>query len=167
MTPIDTFILVAIIPVILLMWLRVNAAIVFLSLCLGDVLVQFVAPDANQFLALFSAHVPHGLDNGNDLIKILLLTLPVILTAIFMIRTIHGYPKLILNLLPALGVGLLGSLLITPLLPKGVSHSILTSSLWSHIKNAQALIVSGSAIICLLILWLQRPKTGHKKDKHK
>lgn len=40
-------------PVVLLMVLRVNAALVFLSLCLGDVLVQFTANDANSFLTTF------------------------------------------------------------------------------------------------------------------
>ena len=148
------------------MALRVNAALVFLSLCLGDVLVQFVAPDANQFLTLFSAHVPKGLDSGNNTIKILLLALPVVLTAIFLIRTVSGYGKLALNILPAAGVGLLGALLLTPLLPSGLSHNILHSPLWSQIQRAQDLIVGASALVCLLVLWLQRPKTGHKKEKH-
>lgn len=148
------------------MALRINAAIVFLSLCLGDVLVQFVAPDANQFLALFSAHVPSGLDHGNNAVRIILLVLPVVLTAIFMIRTIHGYGRQLLNLLPAVGVGLLGGLLITPLLPSGLSHNILDSSIWSQIKRTEDLIVGASALVCLLVLWLQRPKSGHKKEKH-
>jgi len=164
----DQYILAAIVlvPVIILLALRINAAIVFLSLCLGDVLVQFVSPDANQFLALFSAHVPKGLDNGNDTIKILLLALPVALTAIFMIKTVSGYPRMVLNLLPAIGVGLLGSLLITPLLPLSLSHNIIDSSLWTQIKNAQDLIVSSSALVCLLVLWLQRPKSGSHNGKH-
>jgi len=157
---------IVLIPVVILLLLRINAAIVFLSLCLGDVLVQFVSPDANQFLALFSAHVPKGIDNGNNTIKILLLVLPVILTAIFMIKTVSGYPKLILNLLPALGVGLLGGLLITPLLPSSLSHNIIDSSLWTQLQQTQDVIVSVSAVVCLVVLWLQRPKTGHKKTKH-
>lgn len=153
-------------PIAVLMALRINAALVFLSLCLGDVLVQFVAPDANQFLALFAAHVPKGVDTGNNTIKILLLLLPVVLTAIFMIKTVKGYGKLALNILPAAGVGLLLTLLLTPLLPPGTSHNILNSKLWDQMQRAQDLIVGGSALICLLVLWLQRPKTGHDKGKH-
>lgn len=169
MTPEVTLAAIVAVPVLILMFLRINAALVFLSLCLGDVLVQFVAPDANSFMELFSAHVPEGVDTGNDNIKIFLLLLPVILTAIFMIRTVRGKGRLALNLLPAMGVGLLGALLIVPLLPPGLSHNIVNSSLWSQAQRAQDLIVGMSALICLLVLWLQRPKTGgeDKHSKHK
>jgi hypothetical protein len=158
--------LIVIIPVVLLMLLRVNAALVFMSLCLGSVLVQFVAPDANSFLALFAARVPEGVDTGNDTVKIVLLLLPVVLTTIFMIRTVRGYGRLTLNALPAIGVGLLGGLLIVPLLPPGLSHNIIDSSLWDQAVRAQDLIVGTSALVCLLVLWMGRPKTGHDKKKH-
>ena len=131
-------------------------------------LVQFIAPDANSFLALFSAHVPKGVDTGDNAVKILLLLLPVVLTAIFMIRTVRGNSRLALNLLPAAGVGMLGGLLIVPLLPGGLSHNIIDSSLWAQALRAQDLIVGGSALICLLVLWLQRPTAGgHKHGKPK
>jgi hypothetical protein len=164
MTPELTLGLIVIIPVILLLLLRINATLVFLSLCLGNVLVQFVAPDANAFMALFSAKLPAGVDTGNDFMKLALLLLPVVFTAVFMIRTVRGTGRLLLNALPAAGVGLLGSLLIVPLLPSGLSHNITDSSLWNEVQKAQNLIVGTSALVCLLVLWLQRPKTGH--DKH-
>jgi hypothetical protein len=145
--------------------LRINAALVFLSLCLGDVLVQFVAPDANTFLQLFSAHVPSGIDNGNDNLKLILLLLPVVMTAIFMIRTVRGTGRLLLNVLPAAGVGLLGALLVVPLLPPGLSHNIVDSDLWSQVQKAQNLIVGASALTCLLVLWLQRPQAGARHGK--
>jgi hypothetical protein len=158
---------IILIPVMILMFLKINATLVFLSLCLGDVLVQFMSPDANQFLTLFSAHVPKGIDASDNLIKILLLLLPVVLTALFMIRTVKGNNKLILNVLPALGVGLLGSLLLAPLLPSNLSHNVINTQLWSQIKDAQDLIVGVSGLSCLLVLWSQRPKVGLKADKHK
>jgi Na+(H+)/acetate symporter ActP len=156
--------LIVAVPVVLLLVLRINAALVFLSLCLGNVLVQFVAPDAKSFMDLFSARLPQGAGAGNDNIKLILLLFPVVLTAIFMIRTVNGKGRLVLNLLPAAGVGLLGGLLVVPLLPGGLSHDIVGSSLWDQVLRAQDLIVGVSALICLLVLWLQRPKTGH--DKH-
>lgn len=156
---------VVLIPVVVLMALRINATLVFLSLCLGNVLVQFVAPDANTFFQLFSAKVPAGIDTGNDTIKIILLLLPVVLTSIFMIRTVRGKTRLLLNVLPAAGVGLLGALLVVPLLPPGLSHNIVDSSLWEQVLKAQNLIVGTSAIACLLVLWLQRPQAGSKHGK--
>ena len=78
-------------PVVLLMVLRVNAALVFLSLCLGDVLVQFVANDTSEFLTLHANQVPQqAASAGSETVKIVLLLLPVVLTTIFMIRTIRG-----------------------------------------------------------------------------
>lgn len=153
-------------PVILLMVLRVNAALVFLSLCLGDVLVQFVANDTSEFLALHADQIPQQASNaGDQTIKLVLLLLPVVLTTIFMIRTIRGKGRLVLNALPSAGVGLLGALLVVPLLPAGLGHNILDSSLWSQVTRAQDLIVGGSAVVCLLVLWLQRPKTGGGKHR--
>ncbi len=167
MTPVVTLALIVAIPVILLMVLRINAALVFLSLCLGSVLVQFIAPDTQSFLDLFSAHTPKGVDASGNNVKIALLLMPVVLTAIFMIRTVHGKGRSALNLLPAIGVGLLGGLLIVPLLAPGLSHNIVHSSVWTQTVRAQDLIVGISALVCLLVLWMQRPKTGHsKRGKH-
>jgi hypothetical protein len=167
MTPNATLATIIILPLLLLMALRINATLVFLSLCLGDVLVQFVASDANSFFALFQAHASQVGHADNSTIKIILLLFPVILTTIFMVRTVRGNAKLALNLLPAAGVGLLGALLAVPLLPAGLSHNIVHSSLWDQVQKAQNLIVGSSALICLLVLWLQRPKTGEgKHGKH-
>jgi hypothetical protein len=156
---------IVVVPIVLLMVLRINAALVFLSLCLGDVLVQFVSGDTNSFAALFSSsHNVQKFANSDSGFKLLLLLLPVVLTAIFMIRTIKG-GRLALNILPAAGVGLLGGLLVVPLLSAGLAHNIIDSSLWAQAKRAQDLIVGASALVCLLVLWLQRPKTGGGGDE--
>lgn len=161
-----TIILAAIVlvPLVLLMALRINAALVFLSLCLGNVLVQFVAEDANSFMnVLQSTQGTQTLILGGDITKILLLLVPALLTASFMIKTVKG-GKLILNVLPAIGVGLLGGLLVVPLLGPGLATDIMASPLWLEATKAQNLIVGSSALGCLLVLWLQRPKSGG--DKH-
>ena len=158
---------IVLVPVAVLMVLRINAVLVFLSLCLGDVLVQFVASDANGlFSQLHASPITPAIQTSNDNVKLVLLLLPVLLTAIFMIRTIHGASRLLLNALPSAGVGLLGALLVVPLLPPGLSHNIVGSSLWLQVLRAQDLIVGASAVVCLLVLWLQRPKTGGKHRKH-
>jgi hypothetical protein len=156
-------------PAVLLMVLRVNAALVFLSLCLGDVLVQFVANDTSEFLTLHASQIPQqAVSAGNANIKLILLLLPVVLTTIFMIRTIRGTGRLVMNLLPAAGVGLLGALLVVPLLPSGLGQNIVGSSLWLQVQRVQDVIVGASAVVCLLVLWLQRPKSGafRKHGKH-
>lgn len=148
------------------MALRINAALVFLSLALGNLLVQFVAEDADSFMSILqSSQVTQPVEPTSDGIKLILLLLPVVLTAIFMIKTVKG-PKLILNILPAAGVGLLGALLAVPLLGPGLSAEIMSASLWIEATKAQNLIVGSSALVCLFVLWLQRPKTGGGDEKH-
>jgi hypothetical protein len=180
MTPVIILAAIVLIPVVLLMVLRINAALVFLSLCLGDVLVQFVAGDASSFFSLlsmsqashagqlnqFSTQLTQPVHATNGTVRLILLLVPMALTAIFMIRTIHSKGRLLLNALPAAGTGLLGALLIVPLLPAGLSHNIIDSSLWSQVQRAQDLIVGASALVCLFVLWLQRPKSGNEGKHH-
>ena len=166
MTPLVTLAAIVLAPVIVLMVLRVNAVLVFLSLCLGDVLVQFIAGDTNSLLSFIASSNAQTINSasGSTLSKLILLLLPVVLTTLFMLRSVHGMPRLLLNTLPALGVGLLGALLLVPLLPGGLQHNIMTSALWDQVHRAQDLIVGTSALICLLVLWQQRAK--HQLDKH-
>jgi len=165
MTPELTLGAIVIVPVAILLLLRVNATLVFLSLCLGSGLVPFVLGDADAFLTLLStSNATSEINTSEENIKLLLLLLPVVLTTIFMIKTIHGKSRLILNILPAIGVGLLGALLVVPLLPPELSQEIIDSSLWEQVLKVQNIIVGASAVVCLIVLWLQRPKAGH--DKH-
>lgn len=169
MTPVIVLAGIVLVPVVLLMVLRVNATLVFLSLCLGSILVQFASDDVSGLIALFSARIPGNVDTSNHNVSLALLLLPTLLTAIFMIRTVHGHGKLALNLLPAAGVGILGALLVVPLLPGGLSHNIIASSIWTQTQSAQGTVVGAAATICLLVLWMQRPHSSHegKHGKHK
>lgn len=152
-------------PVIILMLGRISADLVFLSLCLGNVLVQYVGPESGNFVNVLTPQVQGMVNPTDNNIRLFLLLAPVVLTAIFMIKSVHGSVKMVLNVLPAAGVGLLGALLVVPLLPSGVSYDILNSDIYTQIKKAQVIIVGGSALVCLLFLWMQRPKGGHGKHK--
>jgi len=148
------------------MALRINAVLVFLSLCLGDVLVQFVANDTNSLLSFIASSNAQTIGSGNNAAKIGLLLFPALLTMLFMIKSVRGPTKLILNLLPAVGVGLITALLLVPLLPGGLSHNIMASTQWNQAHRAQDLIVGASALVCLFVLWQQRPKHDEKHGKH-
>ncbi len=161
MNPTTILVAIVLIPAVLLMVLRINAALVFLSLCLGNVLVQFVASDASSWLTTFSSsQTTTVITTTNSNVKIGLLVLPALLTAIFMIRTVSGSSRLLLNLLPSVGVGLLGALLVVPLLEPQLSRDIIASPLWWNAQQAQNAIIGLSAVTCLVVLWMQRPKSG-------
>ncbi len=152
-------------PVLLLMILRINAAMVFLSLCLGSVLVQFVGPDAATIVSSTSAHSNAVPPPSLQYVNLVLLLLPVVLTTLIMIRSIKGHGRLLFNLLPAAGVGALVALLAVPLMSAGLTGSITHLPLWTELQNLQTLIISVSTLLALLFLWMQRPKASHG-DKH-
>lgn len=158
--------LIVFLPVIVLMLLRINAALVFLSLCLGNVLVLFVAPNTGEYLSNLAKYGVEATAPPNNTVRIALLLIPAILTAIFMIRTVNGRSRLLLNALPALGVGLLAALLVVPLMTPGLQFNVVNSDLWAEVQKFQDAIVGISAVVCLFVLWLQRPKTGEKHGKH-
>ena len=152
MSPLILFVIIVALPVLLIMITRVNAAILFMSICVGDVLVQYLGSNAQTFISSFSSH---STQISNSTIKIILLFLPAILTMIFMFHSVKR-SKLILNILPAIGTGLVVALLVEPLLSQSMQHTLGKESLWHNVIQAQALIVGISALISLFFLWFQR-----------
>jgi hypothetical protein len=147
------------VPVVLMTLLRINAPLVFLSVCLGSVLVRFVGPDALDLVHLFA---PKSGNITESTLQLVLLLVPVVLTMLFMIRSVKGN-RVVFNILPAAGASFLLLLLVEPLLSPGLIGTITASPLWAQIEKSQDLVVGVSALICLFFLWLQRPK--HESDK--
>ncbi|CAN5415959.1 hypothetical protein BH09PAT4_BH09PAT4_02220 [soil metagenome] len=154
MSPDVMLLLLVGVPIAVLMLWRINASFVFLSACLGTVLLTFVGTDASDFASMFLPFL-----SGNNL-KLALLLLPVVLTTVFMIKTVTG-GRLLFNVLPALGTGLVLALLVVPLLPTDYSQQVQASSVWHQLQQLQSLIVGASALACLFFLWTQRPKPPH------
>ncbi|HJP96628.1 MAG TPA: hypothetical protein VJ843_04650 [Candidatus Saccharimonadales bacterium] len=159
-----------ILPIVLLLapplvftLLRINAVLVFLSLCLGDVLVKYVASDANSLLTLFAPGVSGKV---TSFIQVVVLCLPVVLTSVFMVLSVQGRVRIITNILPALGVGFLGVLLVVPLLPPELRQGVQQGHVWPEILKLQSLIVGVSAVVSILFLWTQRTTIGHQTKHH-
>jgi len=149
------------IPLIVMAVLRINAALVFLSLCLGYVLVELVAKDADSLISFLTT----ADSLGQATWQLGMLFLPVVLTSIFTAFSIKGHLKTIANIVPAAAVSVLGVLLAIPLLTPGLRYAIQEGPLWQGINEAQALIVSIGAFVSLVILWSQR-KAGGSKHHH-
>jgi len=159
-TPLVLIAAMVAVPALLLIILRINAAIVFLSLCLGSVLVQFVGKDTSSFLNLFSTSklVMHF---GASL---LLLLLPVVFTMIIMIGTVRGKFGIFMNILPAIAVGVVGMLLAEPYFTAGLKGAVSNTTAWTELQKVQTLVVGVSTIVSLFFLWVQRPKHSHKDE---
>ncbi len=163
-TPLVLIAALVAVPVLVLLVLRVNAAIVFLSLCLGSVLVRFVGNDTASFINLFSTRkivMHYGA-------FIFLLLLPAVFTMIVMIGTVKGKFRALLNVLPAIAVGMVGLLLAEPYFTPGLRAAVTRTSAWHDVQKVNVLIVTASTVVSLLFLWLQRPKrSGHDEGgKH-
>jgi hypothetical protein len=166
MDPMIILIILLAAPLLVLMVLRINAAQVFLSLCLGNVLVQFIGPDAGTIMSSATARTPGTMAPSQSYVNLILLLLPVVLTMVIMIHSVRGHAKLAFNLLPALGVSTLGVLLAVPLLSAGLTGAIMQVPLWRELENLQTLILSASTLLCLLFMWMQRPRRAVEGDKH-
>ena len=151
------------VPVVLVLLLRASATLVFLSLCLGAVVTQFLASDIKWFA---SAFLPSQYGVSANVLRVGLLLAPALLTAILMLQSMKGM-KAWLNILPALAVGGLTPLLVVPLLPTSGQHAITALSLWQQLARAQSLIVGVGALVSLFFLWFQRSRKSKDDTKKK
>jgi hypothetical protein len=157
-------ILALLLPALLFIFLRVNAAFVFLSVCLGAVLVDHVGNQAHDMLGLFAPKVNSASRTAVDLA--LLLT-PVVLTTIVMVLSVRGKWKVILNAVPAIAASMLMVILAVPLLSRGLSFNLMHQPVWNALSKAEALVVGLGALVSLFFLWLGRASFRSKHDKKK
>lgn len=151
--------LIVISPLLILTLLNVNAATAFLALCLGSLLGNYVTEDINDVLR---GYIAPNSQFAEAFIGVMLLWLPVLLVTLFMIRTISNKQRFI-NGLPALSVGLVGTLLTVPFLVPDTQVTILTSQWWEYLVEYQAAIVLTGTTTSLVLLRMRKPFT----DKHK
>lgn len=148
-------------PVVILTLLRANAATAFLALCLGSVLGSFVAKD---LVSMLKGYIAPATDVTETIASLVLLWLPVILVAIFMMKTIAPKQRLV-NAIPALAIGLLGALLSVPFLTPELRSSLEATDIWKNIESYKALIVVFGTAVSLVLLRM-RKKSDDPKSKH-
>jgi hypothetical protein len=161
----DLILIVALaIPALVFVVLRMNAAMVFLSVCLGAVLVDHVANEAGDMLGLFTPKVP---SLSRTTIELILLLAPAIVTSIVTAFSVHGRVKVVLNVVPAAAASMLALLLAVPTLSPGLMYALMTQPTWRILSNAEALVVGAGALVSLFFLWTQRHHfRKHDKRKH-
>lgn len=137
---------------------------VFLSVCLGAVLVDHVSSDANLIVGSFS---PTTNSLSQTTIELCLLLVPAITTTIIMLFSVHGRLRVFLNLFPAAASSMLLVLLAVPMLPRGLAFALMTQPTWRILSNAEALVIGLGALVSLFFLWTQRRNfRHHDKRKH-
>lgn len=155
---------VAVVPALIITAFRVNGAIAFMSLCLGSVLVNYTSADVTAVVSGFSAK--YSLST-HQMVQLVLLVLPFLLTILFTRKSVGGSKK-ITNVLPALASGLLFALLAIPLLSANLQNHLEGLSAWRQLSNMQtAVVLGGAAFSLLFLLFTHRPhRSGEKRGKH-
>lgn len=165
-------IIIILIPLVGFYLLRINAATVFLSLCLGYVLFAFDSHNASMTANNLISHnyLPIHVTASVATTNLFLLLAPAVLSIILQLGSLTKH-KRIINILPSLGVSLFLPLLIVPLLPTSIMISIVHTSFWSKITTYQSSIVGISALVAIIFFWLtvhnKREKTKHHGSKTK
>lgn len=151
-------------PVVIFALLRVNAALVFLSLCLGAVLTQYVGSEASTMMGMFAPKIGSASATTVDLV---LLLAPAVATSVFTLLSVHGRLKILCNIVPALAASGLTLLLVVPRLPTALMVELQSQQVWKIVSKSSALIVGVGALVSLFFLWTQRSNfKHHDKRKH-
>jgi len=149
------------VPFVVLVVLRINAAMVFLAACLGYVLVELVAKDANSLISFLA---PQTGSLSQTTWQLGMLLTPVILASIIMLFNVKGHIRTALNALPAAATSVLLVLLAVPLFTPGLRYAIQEEALWHQLSQAQPLIVGTGAFVSMIFLWTLR---HHESKRHR
>lgn len=158
MVPIVVFAVIAGLPVLNALILRVSAIFLFTSIAVGNFLVLYLSDDVTLALNAFSKD-----KNIPMIVHLVLLLTPVVLSLFFLRKTITS-SKIILHLIPLIGCGLSIAVLTLPILPNEVQGQIFGLPSGDVFKNSQDLIVSITAVLVLLLMW--RTYGQHADGKH-
>jgi hypothetical protein len=161
MTHLVVLALLVLLPIALIVLFRVNAAIAFMSLALGNLLVIYTSSDVLSIATGLSTK-PGVMGQW---IRLGLLIAPFVLTLLFTRKSIGG-GKQIINLLPAVASGLLFALLATPLLSPSLQASVKSEHIWHLLSQLEtSVILAGAFFSLVFLLFSHRGAASHSDEK--
>jgi hypothetical protein len=159
----DTAILAAFVlgPLLLTFLLKSNAALSFLALCAGFVVISFASSDLENLTGQLNFSI-----NSSSL-NLVLLILPLVLTLLLTRKSFTKKGVLVLQSLIALCAGALLALIAVPLLSNSIRANFANSSLWTDLQKIQASVIGAGVFLSLVMLWAKEFKRPKLKDKKK
>ncbi len=152
--------LIILLPALMIAWFRINAVFLFFSLCLGYVLSGVIGGDSSSLLSLFSKSFNSPTVTQPDTLKLIVLFIPVLLTAMFMFKSVKKN-RALLNLIPAFCFSVLALILISPLISRHLLLSYSQSSFYLQLVKAKDLILELISLVILFFLFLDRLNRRH------
>lgn len=160
MMPLIILAVLAGLPILLSIIFRVNAIYLFLSLLAGDILVKFLSDDVALALAMISRSTQVPM-----ITQLTLLLLPVVMTIFFLRKSIPA-SKFVIHLLPLILTGLSIAVLALPLMTSGTQGAIFATPAGNLLRLTQDLIISVTAIMTLLLVWISNRQPHGKHGRH-
>jgi hypothetical protein len=149
-------------PLLLTFLLKSNAALSFLALCAGFVVISFAGSDLQNLTGQLNFSI------DSSIVNLVLLILPFVLTLLITRKSFSKKGGLVLHGLIALCAGALLALIGIPLLSESVRANFANSDLWTNLQKIQASIVGAGVFLSLVVLWAKSLKKPSVKDrKHK
>jgi hypothetical protein len=161
MQPYVLLVLLAGLPILLALLLRVSAIFLFLSVAVGNLLVLFLSDDTTVAVDAFSKGSQTPM-----IVRLTLLLLPVVFT-LFVLRKSLASSKFLLHFLPIIGTGLTLLVLALPILPSEAQAQIFAVPFGGIFKQSQDLIVAITGVLVLLLAFRgYRHKDDKRRGKH-
>ncbi|MEO6761355.1 MAG: hypothetical protein ABI220_03185 [Candidatus Saccharimonadales bacterium] len=154
---------VVIVPVGMIVFLRANAAIAFMGLCVGSVLAAYTSSDVTSFVTAFSP--VHSVLATTQWAQLILLVVPFLLSMWFTRRSVKG-SFAILNFLIAIISGVMLALFVVPLLSSPWQHVLEGQSAWQQLTNLQTMTVLSGATLSLVFILATHSSLRHSGSKH-
>jgi len=153
-------IFVIIIPFLLVLFLRTNAAILFFVLTGAATLQTYLDKDVSSFAGSI-------LPGSNvQTISLGLFVFPFIVAAIAFRGTVSK-KMLVFHLLLSLCVGLSLVFIVPQFLPPGVVDTIHDSGPYKSLQPYTSIVIAASFLASVAVLWFSHPKSkSHKKHGH-
>ena len=149
--------IIAGLPLLVTMILRVNSIYLYLSMAAGLLLAQYVSYDTTLAINAFFSHKSFG-----NYVSLGLLLTPVVLTILFLRKTMPR-SKILFHIVPiVVTCATLGTFIIG-YLPGGIKHQLLTNQIGKTADSAQNALIAGSTIFILLFAWI----TLHHSSDHR
>ncbi len=160
MPPLIVLAVIAGLPLLLSVLLRVKPLYLFVGIVTGYFWVQFLGSTA-ELVVSSMVHI----SNTTAITNIGLQLLPVLLTLLLMRKTLSA-SALPFQFVLLVADSLLLTMFILPLLPAGVQGAIYQTHIGSLFNQAHDVTIAAVAALHLTVMFLTKPKLHGKRGKH-
>lgn len=152
-------------PIFFGLFFRVSAPHIFFAVMTGELLGRYFGEDVEHFMAETFKN-----EQLTHYAEALIITIPVILTALFLKRTLSK-TKSLLNIFPLIITGVVYAAFMLPILPSELQAQVQTVPFGKDLFDTSSAIIGGVVLVQLVALWLlnrgeadKRSKKRRKKD---